>query len=68
MPRILVIGYGNPDRGDDGAALHVVNRLREHLGQPPLDEDDGGLADLGRDTAVFVPQLVPELAVERRGL
>jgi hydrogenase maturation protease len=64
MPQTLIIGYGNPDRGDDGAALHVVNRLRAHLGQPPITEDDGGLADLGRDTAIFVPQLVPELAVD----
>jgi hydrogenase maturation protease len=64
MPQTLVIGYGNPERGDDGAALHVVNRLRARLGQPPLAEDDGGLGDLGRDTAVFVPQLVPELAVD----
>jgi len=64
VPHMLIIGYGNPDRGDDGAALHVVNRLRMRLGQPPLTEDDGGLEDLGRDTAVFVPQLVPELAVD----
>ena len=64
VPHMLIIGYGNPDRGDDGAALHVVNRLRMRLGQPPLVEDDGGLGDLGRDTAVFVPQLVPELAVD----
>ncbi len=64
MPQTLVIGYGNPDRGDDGAALHVVNRLRARLGQSSLSEEDGGLSDLGRDTAVFVPQLVPELAVD----
>ena len=64
MPQKLVIGYGNPERGDDAAALHVVNRQRARLGQPPISEDDGGLGDLGRDTAVFVPQLVPELAVD----
>jgi hydrogenase maturation protease len=63
MPHMLIIGYGNLDRGDDGAALHVVNRLRLRFGQPPLAEEDGGLVDLGRDTAVFVPQLVPELAI-----
>ncbi len=64
MPPNLVIGCGNPDRGDDGAALHVVNHLRARLGQSSLSEDDGGLSDLGRETAVFVPQLVPELAVD----
>jgi hydrogenase maturation protease len=27
----LVIGVGNPDRGDDGAGVEVVRRLRERL-------------------------------------
>ena len=64
MGRTLVIGYGNIERGDDGAAFHVVNRLRADFSQRPLAGDDSGLADLGRDTAVFVPQLVPELALD----
>lgn len=65
MPRALVIGFGNPERGDDGAALHVVNRLRDRLGRPAVAEDEGGFGDLGQDiTAIFVPQLVPELAVD----
>ena len=62
MVRALVIGYGNIDRGDDGAAFHVVNRLRELLGQRPLAADDSGLESLGSEAAVFVPQLTPELA------
>jgi hydrogenase maturation protease len=64
MQRTLVIGYGNLDRGDDGAAFHVVNRLRERLGHRPLPEDDSGLETLEAETAVFVPQLTPELAVD----
>lgn len=64
MPETLVIGYGNLARGDDGAAFHVVNRLRARQGRAPLTLDDGGLRDLGDDTAVFVPQLLPELAVD----
>ncbi len=28
---ILVIGYGNPDRGDDGAGIEVVNRLARSI-------------------------------------
>jgi hydrogenase maturation protease len=62
MRQTLIIGYGNLDRGDDGAAFHVVNRLRAHLGQPPLAEDDSGLEHPGPETAVFVPLLTPELA------
>ena len=63
-PKTLVIGYGNLDRGDDGAAFHVVNRLRGRRGLSPLTEDDGGLGDLGQDAAVFVRQLLPELALD----
>jgi hydrogenase maturation protease len=64
MSQTLVIGYGNLDRGDDGAAFHVVNRLRERLGQRPLPEDVSGLETLEPETAVFVPLLTPELAVD----
>jgi hydrogenase maturation protease len=64
MSQTLIIGYGNLDRGDDGAAFHVVNRLRERLGHRPLAEDDSGLGELEAETAVFVPQLTPELAVD----
>jgi hydrogenase maturation protease len=64
MSQTLVIGYGNLDRGDDGAAFHVVNRLRKHLGQRLLAEDDSGLENFAVETAVFVPQLTPELALD----
>jgi hydrogenase maturation protease len=64
MSQTLVIGYGNLDRGDDGAAFHVVNRLRERLSQRPLPEDESGLAALEAETAVFLPELTPELAVD----
>jgi Ni,Fe-hydrogenase maturation factor len=64
MRQTLIIGYGNLDRGDDGAAFHVVNRLRGHLGLRPLAEDDSGLERLPNEAAVFVPQLTPELALD----
>ena len=63
MARALVIGYGNLDRGDDGAGFHVVNRLRAALGQPPLADDETGLEGIGAEIdAVFLRQLVPERA------
>ncbi len=43
----LVIGIGNPDRGDDGVGRLVAQRLRGHL--PPgihIEEQDGGAAPL----------------------
>ncbi|HSO62863.1 MAG TPA: hypothetical protein VLR50_17655 [Desulfobacterales bacterium] len=68
MPQTLIIGFGNLDRGDDGVAFEVVNRLRRQLGVKPLDADETGLDDRGSETgAVFVPQLVPELALDVGG-
>jgi hydrogenase maturation protease len=64
MLHTLVIGFGNLDRGDDGAAFHVVNRLRGRMGLKPLAPEDTGLEELGSETALFIPQLVPELSVD----
>lgn len=63
MPRILVCGFGNLYRRDDGVGYAVVNALRERLGRPPLDPLDDGFNELGHmlDTVVL-HQLVPELA------
>jgi len=49
MPRALIIGMGNPLRGDDGLGWHVIERLRG------LAAEDG--ADL-----LACHQLTPELA------
>ncbi len=60
--RILVIGYGNPSRQDDGVGLAVVNGLRTRMGQARLDEGDDGFDDLGhRLDTLFLQQLSPEL-------
>jgi hydrogenase maturation protease len=49
MARTLIIGYGNPLRGDDGLGWHAARRLRERIADP----DVGILA---------LHQLTPELA------
>jgi hydrogenase maturation protease len=46
-PRILIIGYGNPLRCDDGIAWHAAQCLREKLPSAWI---------------VFVHQLTPDLA------
>ena len=62
MASVLVIGYGNLDRADDGVAFHVVNALRVRLDQPPLADHQSGLETLsGTVDSLFVRQLVPEL-------
>ncbi|NWF53559.1 MAG: hydrogenase maturation protease [Syntrophaceae bacterium] len=62
MPRSLILGFGNIDRADDGAAFFVVNALRQRLGQKPLPEDETGLEELGSKVdSVFLSQLTPEL-------
>lgn len=61
-PRTLVIGYGSLDRADDGVAYHVVNALRQRLGQRALSEDETGLEALGGQLdSILLTQLVPEL-------
>ncbi len=60
--RSLVLGVGNLDRQDDGAAYHVIQALRRHLRQPLLEPDQTGLEELGgRVDSVFLAQLAPEL-------
>ena len=49
MAHTLIIGFGNPDRADDGVAWHVANAVRARLGQPPLSDDD-----IGEDSAPHV--------------
>jgi hydrogenase maturation protease len=62
MAHTLVIGYGNLDRQDDGVAYHVINALRQRLGQECLSEEETGLETLGAAIdSILVTQLVPEL-------
>ena len=63
MKRVLVVGFGNAYRRDDGVGRAVVNALRQALGQPALDPMDDGFDELGREVdTVVAHQLVPEFA------
>jgi len=63
MSRMLVVGFGNMYRRDDGVGYAVVNALHESLYGTPFDADDDGLDRLGRDVdLVVLHQLVPDLA------
>jgi hydrogenase maturation protease len=57
MLRALIIGYGNPLRGDDQLGWHVADRVAESV------EDFGKLSRADNSTKVIaVHQLTPELA------
>ena len=64
LNRTLLIGYGNPDREDDGVAWHILRALTIKLGLPaPASYED----DFPRHTQVdfaFYLQLTPEMAEE----
>lgn len=63
MATAIIIGYGNPDRQDDGAAWHVLAGIAKRLGRnvPHWTEEvfdpEGANPDL-----YFNLQLTPELA------
>jgi hydrogenase maturation protease len=64
LSRTLVIGFGNPDRQDDGVAWHVLHALATRLNLPAPDsyEDEFPRNEL-LDFA-FHLQLTPEMAEE----
>ena len=61
--KTLIIGFGNPDRQDDGVAWHVLSALAERLGRTVSESMDD---DLDRaepsPNLVCLLQLTPEVA------
>ena len=72
LSKCLIIGYGNPDREDDGVAWHILKALGERFGrisQMDASSDDISAIDFGelqhRDDAPDLMgelQLMPEIA------
>jgi hydrogenase maturation protease len=62
VPTALIIGYGNPDRQDDGVAWHILTRLAEDLGRPIPSMDEGFYPNGENPDLYFGLQLIPELA------
>lgn len=59
--KTLFLGYGNPDRGDDGAAWHILNQLFIDAGKPETDLFTSDLVPLTEKIDVwFNLQLLPE--------
>lgn len=49
MPRILIVGFGNPLRSDDGLGWHVAQQLSRQLASSDIQ-------------VIATPQLTPEMA------
>jgi len=58
----LVIGYGNPDRQDDGVAWHVLHALAIRLNLPAPDSYEDEFPSNDRLDFSFTLQLTPEMA------
>jgi len=60
--RTLIIGYGNPDRQDDGVAWHILSALAVRLGLPAPDSYEDEFPAHDRLDFAFHLQLTPEMA------
>jgi len=63
LKKTLILGYGNPDREDDGVSWHIMKMICEKLGReaPLTYQDDFPLSEETPDF-LFALQLTPELA------
>ncbi len=63
MSKILIIGYGNPDREDDGVAWHILDRLAKRLERPePAQATESLEGADGAPDLLCLLQLDPDLA------
>jgi hydrogenase maturation protease len=63
MIKTIVIGYGNPDRQDDGVAWHVLAEIARCAGlSAPASPDADFMLLESSPALLFVLQLTPELA------
>jgi hydrogenase maturation protease len=62
LKKLLILGYGNPDREDDGVAWHILRALTAKLGlDSPESYEDEFPESLLIDFAFYL-QLTPEMA------
>lgn len=62
MKKILIIGYGNPDREDDGVAWHILRALTIKLGLLPPESYEDEFPESTQIDFAFHLQLTPEMA------
>ena len=62
MNKTLLIGYGNPDRQDDGVAWHILHTLAVQIGLPVPESYEDEFPANDRIDLAFYLQLTPEMA------
>ena len=62
MRKLLLLGYGNPDREDDGVAWHILRALAEKLELPTPESYEDEFPESTQIDFAFHLQLTPEMA------
>jgi hydrogenase maturation protease len=62
LKKSLIIGYGNPDREDDGVAWHILRALTTRLGLDSPDSYEDDFPESALIDFAFYLQLTPEMA------
>ena len=62
MKKLLILGYGNPDRQDDGVAWHVLRAITLKLSLPAPASYEDEFPECAQIDFEFHLQLTPEMA------
>jgi len=62
VKKLLLIGYGNPDREDDGVAWHILRALTIKLGLDSPSSYEDEFPEFALIDFAFYLQLTPEMA------
>jgi len=62
LKKALILGYGNPDREDDGVAWHILRALTIKLGLPSPESYEDEFPESVLVEFAFHLQLTPEMA------
>ena len=62
LKKASIIGYGNPDREDDGVAWHILRAISLKLGLPSPSSYEDEFSEHGQIDFAFYLQLTPEMA------
>jgi hydrogenase maturation protease len=62
LKNVLLLGYGNPDREDDGVAWHILRALTLRLGRAAPESYEDEFPEFAPIDFVFELQLTPEMA------